>query len=399
MKRKTGWIIGAAVLAAVLVLGILLARRPTSSGGPEIRVGAVLPLTGPVSFLGESEQRGMQLAVAEINANGGILGRRLEIVFEDSRGQPADGAAAAQKLISTSGASFLITSMTGVSLAVKPIVAERAGVLQFVFAMDESIPANADNVFRIYPGIHEEGDMLLAHASTLKPKKVAIIFQENPAFQRLAQEVLTPGLRQMGATSVAAESFTGDDFAMIRNVMVRVRSMQPELIILIGYYNNMPALLRAVDESGLRQTSRILGVHDVAMAADRGQLTPALLEGVVVAVPSYTLNQQVSPVTHSFITAYRARFGGMPNYDAAFGYTTMKLLADAITRAGTTDPEQVQRTLRSFSQVETASGKISIGPDGNSRSTWVLARFQNGRLVAALDSAVANPPAAGSGER
>jgi ABC-type branched-subunit amino acid transport system substrate-binding protein len=89
----------------------------------------------------------------------------------------------------------------------------------------------------------------------------------------------------------------------------------------------------------------------------------------------------------------------MPNYDAAFGYTTLKLLADAITRAGTTDPGQVRQTLRSFSQVETASGTISIGPDGNSRSTWGLGRFQNGRLVAAADSVVAGVPAADSGGR
>ncbi len=242
-KNKNRLIIGALVALAIVVLifGALRNNRGTSpGGGTTIPIGAVLPLTGPYAALGVGEQEGMSLAADQINQKGGIHGKKLVLQFEDSKAQAADGVAAVQKLLNVDGCRYIFTSTTGVSLAAKPILAKLQAV-QVVFAMDETIPKDADNVFRIYPGVREEGRALLRYTQTRKPKTVAIIYLKNPAYESETREVLEPGLHQQGVTEVTSEVFDVKDPTAARTIATKLSASKPDLIVLCTVYSPIGA--------------------------------------------------------------------------------------------------------------------------------------------------------------
>lgn len=391
MNRQTPHdILRFALVAAVLLLGISCTQQDQGSSSQEnnepITIGAVLPLTGPISFLGESEKQGMSIAVQKINSRGGIQGREVQVEFEDSNPQGDQGVSAARNLLSTQGADFIFTSTTGVSNTIKESVIQESNALQFVYAMDERIPEGAPNVLRIYPGILEEGKTLMEYARMVKPERVAIIHSNSQAFTRLAEEILEPRLREMSSVnSVTIEGFGRGGYSEIRSSAAKIESFDPEFIFIGAYYNQIAQIIRALKEYNLKQNTAIASVLDATMAVDQNQIEPALLENVVVAVPAYSYTAYSKGADSlrsdtSFVEAYRAEYGKMPNFDAAYAYDAVMMLAQAISEAGSTEPSAVRKALQGI-DYQGASGRLAIRPGGNVETSWRLGMYCGGVLV------------------
>ena len=387
MRHQTPWVVSRILLAAILILGAGCARQDQSSQGNEepITIGAVLPLTGPISFLGQSERQGMSVAADKINAQGGVLGQDVRIVFEDSNPQGDQGVSAARNLIDTEEANFIFTSTTGVSNTIKQSVIDGSNALQFVFAMDGRIPRGMENVFRIYPGIIEEGETLLRYVRMVQPERVAIMYFDSPAFTRLAEDFLGPRLQEMNVEAVLTEGFGRGGYSVIRNTAAKIESFNPDLVLIGAYYNQIPQIVRAIREYNLEESASIASVLDATMAVDQNQIEPALLEGVVVAVPAYSYRafhggvDSLSADT-SFVNAYRDEFGVVPNFDAAYAYDAVMMLAQAISDAKTTDSSAVRSALLNI-EYQGASGKLTLRSDGNVETSWQLAMYCGGALI------------------
>jgi len=290
--------------------------------------------------------------------------------------------AAAQKALTVNNIRFVFTSLTGPTRAVAP-VADKAGALQIVFAMDEAIPQGHSRIVRIYPGIKEEGRMLLAYARLVKPRHVGIIQLRHVAYDSQVRDVLVPGLREAGAASVTVETFDGSDLSSVRSIVAKFRAAKPDLLIVCAYYNQLPQVLKFVTEQGLLETSGLLVGINLPVATRLGLISSSTLDRVTVAAPEYTLRseigQEMSASAREFREQYRKRFGKEPDYDAAYGYDALMLLADAIKAVGV-DPLPVSARLKSVEEYPGASGRISIGADGNSSTRWMLGRYEKGTL-------------------
>jgi branched-chain amino acid transport system substrate-binding protein len=373
-----------AIVLVVLVLiaaGIYYVQR-TSEDDQVIRIGAILPLSGPFSWLGVNEQEGMTLAAEDINSRGGINGKKINIKYEDSKGQPTDGASAVQKLLDLQNAKFIFTSLTGVTRAVMPIVEKRAATL-ISLTMDESIPVGTKNVLRVYPGIREEGQAMLTYTSHHKPVRAAIVYYKQAALEAQAREILEPGLRAMGVKHIIMEMFDRDDVSSLRGIAVKFKAFKPDTIFIGAYYNQIPVLLKVFGENALLGKARIISGVNFANAINLGNTPKELMEGAIVAYPAYGIMSgevsQLSGESKRFAEMYRAKHGKSPNYDIAYGYDAMKILADAISRVGT-DPGQVNKELRRPRNYEGAVGKMQVLDDGNTKATWSLAVVKNGRM-------------------
>jgi len=324
----------------------------------------------------------MALAADRINAAGGIRGMRLKLTFEDSRGQANDAVAAAQRALSVRNVRFLFTSLTGPTRAVAP-VADNAGAVQIVFAMDEAIPQGFSRIVRIYPGIREEGRMLLAYARFVKPRRVGIIQLKHVAYDAQVRDVLVPGLHGMGATSVLVDTFDGADLPSVRPIAAKFRTSRPDLLILCAYYSQLPHVVKAIAEQGLLGAVDLLAGINLPIAARLGLIPKDLLHRIVVAAPEYTirseLGQDLPAPAQAFREHYRSRFQKDPDYDAAYGYDAVLLLADAIKIVGP-DPSRVTAWLKGVENYQGASGRLSIGADGNSLTNWLLGRYDRGQL-------------------
>lgn len=382
MRKRRLWLIGSS-LGVLAVIAVVTARWVQDAGSDErVTFGAVLPLTGPLSWLGESEQQGMLLAMKDVNSRGGVKGRKLEIRFEDSKGRPADGVAAVQKLLDVEQTKFIFTSLTGVSHSVSPVVTKRGGV-QVVFAMDESIPINASNVFRIYPGIREEGEALLGYIASARPQRVALIYFKQAALEAEVRDVLEPGLQKLAVPVVAVDSFDRDDYTALRSIATKFRAVRPDVVFIGAYYNQMSAIVKALAESGLLRDAKVIAGVNFAVAVSLGSIPQEVLERVVVAVPAYSIysqragNQSASAL--EFLAAYKKTYQKIPNFDVAYAYDAVGLLVEAVARVGT-DPAKVKEQLRELGSYEGVTGKIVISQDGNARTSWQVGVYRDGAL-------------------
>ena len=142
MNKKV-WIgiIVVVTVAAVVIVGLWLPRRSTQ---PEtIKVGAVLALTGKFADFGQEQQKALELAQEKINTDGGVRGRQLEFIFEDSQGEASKGVSAVRKLIDIDKVKIVFVFKSTIINAVQPIT-DQAGVLLFAFAMDPQIAESSD---------------------------------------------------------------------------------------------------------------------------------------------------------------------------------------------------------------------------------------------------------------
>jgi branched-chain amino acid transport system substrate-binding protein len=351
---------------------------------PEIvKIGAILPLTGPVSIYGQSEQRGMTLAVEELNSRRGETDPKFELRFEDSQAQPKEGVSAANKLLDVEGVNFIFTSLTGVSRSVTPIIANR-NAIQVVFAMDEKIPADTDNVFRIYPGVREQGEMLVKYARMVKPQHVGFIYFNRVVFESLVKEALTPELQKLGTKTFTSESFDQADNLALRSIAVKLKEAKPDLLYVAAYYNQMPSIFKAFGETGLIGKMKIAGILDISVAYGSGDIPAELLEDVVVAVPAYSLYSeapdQLTGPAKSFVDKHQAKYQKMPIYDTAFAYDATRILADAVMKVGP-DAVKIRSELIKVTDYEGAGGRISILPDGNAKTPWELGVYHGGKMI------------------
>jgi branched-chain amino acid transport system substrate-binding protein len=364
--------LAAAVLAAGGLVNLRM-QRPTSAA---LEVGALLPLTGSLAQLGTMARDGLMLAQDDINAAGGVDGRRINVAFEDTKGEPATAVTGAQKLLNVNRSSVILTQFTGPSAAVKPVIADR-GSLQVIFAMDEALTANkgGGHIFRIYPGIREEGRQILRAVAAAGSKRVAVVNFKIGQIDAEVREVITPGLQSAG---VASEVFVYDDLDTnkLRNIASKVKVFAPDAVVLLGFFNQLPLVIDILDEHQIRANASVIGGLNLAIAIENGGVKAPSSTGMIAAVPVAKAGAP-DAVAKDFGSRFAARFGKSPDLDASYAYTTLRLLADA---AKGTDGGSgaIADRLKTFADRPSPIGRISVGTDGNATTSWTVVRYKDG---------------------
>jgi branched-chain amino acid transport system substrate-binding protein len=352
----------AAVIAAVFIITVGGAGRSDSAGADPIRIGAVFSETGGLRSIGSPGLAGMRLAAAEINARGGILGRRVQIATADSRSRPAAVARAVRRLIEDKRVVALggLNDST-LALAAGP-VAQRAGI-PFVTAGATlpSLPRTVGNGFFMAAF----GDDAQAHAvadvarDDLRARSAFLLVDRGSDFTRALARFFRQRFIARGGTVAGQLSYApGErDFA---SAMARIRSARPAADVL--FFSALPS------EAGrLTRQARAAGLMQPILSGD-GFDTPLLsrVAGPLANNVYYSTHVALdSPARRirRFVAAYRQRYGRKPeNAFAALGYDTMRLIADAIRRAGSSRPAAIRRALAATRGFAMVTGRVSYAP-------------------------------------
>lgn len=363
-----------AVLVAVLILGVAIYYFVQLTPNPkEYRIGAILPLTGVLAEMGHYERDGMILAQEEINKQQ-ILPERLDIAFDDSKGDPTVGATIANKYLTIDNIKVILTSTTGVSLAVRPVV-DRAGALLVAFCQDPTISLSSASVFRLYYGVEQEASTMLSYfrANLSSLKKVGVLYVQAPQFQKIIDDTFIPFFKKNKVDFSVRETFTNSQVDF-RDLVTKLKAENIDHLIVLGYGFNYPNLLRELDQQGVLNRIRIIGGWGfLYVKAD-----PKLLNGIIVAAPSYVYEHNTA--IQSFYDSYNKRFGEPPNFDAAFAYNAIMVLGKALQRASSFTPSGIETALASISKYQSVLGNVTISKSRELDVSMGLGIYRNGNI-------------------
>jgi len=374
-RKNLWWFIGAVIVLGIIV-GILLIQKPT----PEkqvVKIGAILPLTGRFAFMGEPLKKAMDLAVKQINSqDGGIAGKRAEILYADSQGDPKMGVSAAQKLIDVNNVKIITTFLTGVSEAVKPVTEEKR-ILLIAQTVSPTITKDAKYTIRMHYSFVKEGQLLSEHLLTVGQQPIGFIRSKDPSTSFEVEKIIIPRLREKGFTQIIDETFDvgNKDF---KPHVLKMKTEGVKQIGLLGYGNDMLNLLKELKAAGLFSNVRICGnLGFVELPAE----TPnELSKEVVFTAPPYLIESQKTDAVKRFEEAYRAAYQAETiSYSAYYAYDVLYLLKKAIEAARSDEVEELRRILSNES-FELMTGIYKFSEDGDAHPPAVLATFKDGHI-------------------
>jgi branched-chain amino acid transport system substrate-binding protein len=349
-----------------------------------IKIGLVQPLTGSVAYNGTTDVNGSKLALDEINAKGGVLGKKIELIIEDGQCRPANSVNAAEKLIQRDKVVAISGAFCSSStLAIMPVAANyKLPLITGVSSAAELTEKGNRWFFRA-----TETDALLAKSfakilvDQLKLRKVAYI-GVNDDFGRGGVAEFEKQMTALGATTVMKEYFehgTSDFYTLL----TKLRASGADGAFVAAETQDGSIFVKQKAELGV--STKVFGVGSWA-TADFIKLTGASSEGIYAAVPY--ASTMTTPKNKAFVDAYTARYKEAPGKYSAAGYNAINILVDAIGRAGSTDPEKIRDAL-SKTKYEGPNGHFEFDEKGQASGfTVVLVQLQKGVPVIAASTIV-----------
>lgn len=361
-------LLGSALLG--LLLNSAVAAEP-------VRLGFFMSITGRDASFGDVSLRGARLAVDELNAAGGVLGRPIELVVEDNRSLPGESATAAKKLIARDRVAVLIGECSSARTLEAAPVAQAAGVpLITPAATSPKVTQVGDCIFRVCFIDPFQGDVIATFARRrLGRTRAALLVESGAAYSVGLAEYFARTFRQLGGEIVAEQKYSGAD-TDFRAQLTAIRAAQPDVIFLPGYYVAAGLAARQAKELGIRAT--LMG-GDGFEAPQLLEIGGDALEGTYYSTHFATENTQQA--SRDFVAAYRKRNGAIPNGLSALTYDAVKLAADAIARAGTTDAKAVRDALAATKDFPGVTGRTTINARRDADKDAAIIAVQGGKLV------------------
>jgi branched-chain amino acid transport system substrate-binding protein len=377
MKRT----ILALLLITTLFAGFACERRGSGTnatdGTGEIVVGYYGDLTGRTASFGQSTRNGVEMAVDEINKAGGVMGRQVRVIVEDDQGEPNKAATVVSKLVNQDKVHAVLGEVASSnSLAAAPKAQEAGVPMISPSSTNPNVTQVGDYIFRVCFIDPFQGDVMAKFAANnLKAKKAAILYDFNSDYSRGLREFFTRSFKASGGQIVAEQSYTqGDrDFS---GQLTQIRAATPDVIYVPGYYGEVGVIANQTKQLGIK--APLLG-GDGWDSPQLWQLGGASLNGDYIS-NHYSVDDPM-PAVQKFVSDYKARFNILPDALAALGYDSMRVLADAIKRAGGTDGAKLRDAIAATKNFPGITGTISIDKDRNSVKSAVVLKLQDGKFV------------------
>lgn len=381
MKRfaKTGYLLVLLICIAGLVAGC-----SDNAGKADIKIGMVYELTGSTASYGTSAANGAKLAFKEINANGGVLGKQLQIITADNKGEPSESANAMTKVI-TQDRVVAVTGFTVSSCGIAGSVVAEDNKIPFVAAatvnpkvtVDERTGKVKDYTFRACFIDSFQGTVGANFAlNSLKVKKAAILIDNSSDYSKGLSRIFKDVFTGQGGQIVAEQAYLQKD-QDFKSTLTAIKAQNPDLLYIPGYYEDVGKIIKQARELGI--TIPILGGD----AWDSPKL--AELGGPQALNNTYFTNfysvEDKNPVSNSFIEAYKKEYGQLPDSMAAMGYDAANLLVDAIKRANSTDSAKIREALAATKDFKSVSGDMALNATHDAVRGVVIMEMKDGKQV------------------
>lgn len=371
--------LGLALLGTAL-FSTVLAGCGGQADSNTIKVGANFELTGNVANYGSATLDGLKLAIDEVNDAGGIDGKKIEIVTADNKSEASEAVNAATKLISDDKVSVIIGPAVTANVIAESQVATDNKIP--IIAPDATSPDVTVENGKVKPFVFrscfidpQQGSVMAKFAAENLKAKTAVIYVDNSTdYSKSLGKVFKEKFEAAGGKVLAEEAFLAKD-QDFKATLTNLKAANADVIFVPAYYEEVGKIVKQARELGI--TTPILGTDgwDDPKVADIAGADA--LNNTYFSTHYSDKDDSVKP----FVEAFKAKYGHMPNVFAALGYDAGKILVDAIKRAGSTDPEKIQKALEETKDLKVGTGTITMDKDHNPIKQAVILENKNGDRV------------------
>lgn len=366
------------ILAPVLALALVGCNKSDqAASNGSIKVGEYASLTGKEATFGTSSHEGTLLAVEEINAAGGVLGRKLELLTEDDQSKAGEPATVVNKLISRDDVVAILGEVASSrSLEAAPICQANHIPMVSPSSTNPKVTEVGDYIFRVCFIDPFQGSVMANFAAkSLKAKKVAVFTDVKSDYSKGLAKFFKEGFTAAGGQIVAELDFNGGD-KDFKAQLTAIKAADPDAVFVPGYYTDVALICIQAKQLGL----------NVPLFGGDGWESDQLLKIGQDSVEGNYFSTHYAPdvateKSKHFVASYEKRFDGkVPDAMAALGYDSALILADAIKRAGSTDPQKLRDALAATKNFEAVTGTISINEKRDATKSAVIIQVKDGKF-------------------
>lgn len=353
-----------------LIIGLGLLSGCTKKTSNEILIGHFASMTGSEATFGQSTDEGILLAIDEINAAGGIKGKKLKLKTLDDQGKAEEAASVVTRLIEQDKIVALLGEVASSrSLAAAPIAQAKKIPMITPSSTNPKVTEVGDFIFRTCFIDPFQGTVMAKFSTeNLKAKKVAILRDVKSDYSVGLADFFTQKLKELGGEIVADLSYQSGDVDF-KAQLTQIKSKKPEAIFIPGYYTEVGLIARQ---------ARDLGITAPLMGGD-GWDSPKLSEIGGKSVnggyfSNHYSNESTDPIAVDFMSKFKAKFNKMPDGLSAAGYDAMKVLAVAMTQAADLSPSAIRDAIAAIKDHKGVTGNITINEKRNATKSAVVVK-------------------------
>ena len=340
------------------------------------RIGFFASMTGAQASFGNDAIRGAQLAVEEINQNGGVLGHPLKLLVKDTQSRADETAEVVKRLLTEDKVAALIGEIaTDRSLVAAPIAQEKGIPMITPGSTNEAVTAAGDAIFRVCYTDAFQASVMARFARSINAEKAALLYDPSLPYSAGLAESFKKDFLAHGGKIVAEEfSRSGDqDFSVQLNA---IKARMPEIIFLPSYYPEAARIIRQARQAGI----------DVPFLGTDGWDSPEFLKIGGEAVNNCYFSCHFAAGGQSaenkrFTAAFQKKFDTAPPPLAALAYDAVSLTADALKRAGSAEPTALRDALAATSGFPAVTGTITFDTKRNPTKPGVVIRVEDGAFT------------------
>ena len=370
-KIKSAIMIGAAVLFTACVGGEKVSETET------IKIGGLAPLTGSLAIYGVTTTNGANLAINEINKNGGILGKKVEYITLDTKGDSTEAVMAYNKLIDR-GVSAIIGEITSKpSLAVAEIAAQDNMPMITPTGTQVDITEAGPSIFRVCFTNPYQGKVLAVLAKErLNADTAAIMINNSSDYSDGIAKAFIEQADILGIKMTAKEGYADGD-KDFRAQLTKIAAEQPDVLLVPEYYEQA---------SLIATQAREVGVKAVFIGSDGWDgITKTLDSSSYNAIEnSYFTNhfsmQDTTPKIQNFLKSYKDTYNEDPSAFSALGYDAVYMVKKAVENAGSTDKEAVVDALKNI-EYDGITGYLTFDEHNNPVKAVTILKITNGEYI------------------
>ncbi|HEY2329941.1 MAG TPA: ABC transporter substrate-binding protein [Verrucomicrobiae bacterium] len=371
---RAPFVFTAALAATVVFSGC---SKSGSTGDGTIKVGEYASLTGKEATFGISSHEGTLLAVEQLNAAGGVLGKKIELLTEDDLSKAGEPATVVNKLISRDGVVAILGEVASSrSLEAAPICQQNKIPMISPSSTNPKVTETGDFIFRVCFIDPFQGTVMANFVTkTLKAKKIAVFTDVKSDYSKGLAKYFKEGFIANGGTITDELDFNGGD-KDFKAQLTTIKSSNPDAVFVPGYYTDVALICIQAKQLGL----------NVPLFGGDGWESDQLVKIGGDAVEGNYFSTHYAPdiateKSKNFVADYQKRFAGKtPDAMAALGYDSAMILADAMKRANSTDGQKVRDALAATKDFDGVTGKTTINEKRDATKPAVILQVQGGKF-------------------